>query len=44
MVQFGILNCLIFLPWSFLVILVADTPVMVVPYVIAFVAKTLSRS
>jgi hypothetical protein len=44
MVQFGILDCPVFLSWSLPVLLVADTPVMPVSYVVASIAKTLSRS
>jgi hypothetical protein len=44
MVWFGILDCLVFLSWSLLVQLVADTPVTDVSYVVASVAMTLNRS
>jgi hypothetical protein len=44
MVRFDILDCPVFLSWSLLVLLVADTPVTIVPCVVAYVVKTLSRS
>jgi hypothetical protein len=44
MVQFGILDYLIFLSWSLLALLVADTPVTAISYVVASMAKNLSKS
>jgi hypothetical protein len=44
MVQFDILDCLIFLSWGLPVLLVADTPVTTISYVVSFVAKTLTMS
>jgi hypothetical protein len=44
MVWFDISDCLVFLSWSLPVLLVADTPVMVVSCVVASMVKTLRRS
>jgi hypothetical protein len=44
MVRFGILDCSIFLTRGPSVLLVADVLVTVVSYVVASMAKTLSRS
>jgi hypothetical protein len=43
MLCFGILDCPIFLPRGFSVMLVADMSVMAISCVVASVAKTLSR-
>jgi hypothetical protein len=44
MVQFGILDCPIFLIWDPSVLLVADVSVTTISCVVASIAKTLSRS
>jgi hypothetical protein len=44
MVQFNILECLIFLPRSFSALLMADMSVAAISCVLASMAKTLSRS
>jgi hypothetical protein len=43
MVRFDILDSSVFMSWNLPVLLVADTPVMVVSCVVASMAKTLSR-
>jgi hypothetical protein len=44
MVWFSIPDCLIFLPQSLPILLVVDTPVMVISSVVASVAKTINMS
>jgi hypothetical protein len=44
MVRFDILDYPIFLSWRLPFLLVVDTPITTVSYVVASVAKTLSRS
>jgi hypothetical protein len=44
MVWFAILDCLVFLLRGPSVLLVADISVMIVSYIVALIAKTLSRS
>jgi hypothetical protein len=44
MVQFGILDCPVFLSWSLPTLLVVDAPITVISYVVASLGKTLSRS
>jgi hypothetical protein len=44
MVWFGILDCLIFLPQRFSTLLMVDVSVVAISYVVAAIAKTLSRS
>jgi hypothetical protein len=44
MIRFDIPDCPIFLSWSLPILLVANTPIMVVSRVVASVAKTLSKS
>jgi hypothetical protein len=44
MVWFGILDCSVFLPYDFSILLVTDVPIMTVFCVVAYIAITFSMS
>jgi hypothetical protein len=44
MVRFSIPDCLVFLPQSFSALLIADVSIAAISWVVASMAKTLSRS